>query len=159
MSRRGELVALEALTWVGTPFHEQQAVKGAGCDCKGLIWGVARELGFPEADSVHACFTAYDVAKRGGIPVARLVEGLADLFDRVPRGSPLELGDLLLLRAGIPAVAQHLAIVATSSSAVHASGNSNSGKESKRIVRETSLRALLDYFPLASAWRWREELV
>ncbi|MDD3181310.1 MAG: hypothetical protein PHD48_00665 [Alphaproteobacteria bacterium] len=31
----------EARAWLGTPFHYQASVKGAGCDCIGLIKGSA----------------------------------------------------------------------------------------------------------------------
>jgi NlpC/P60 family putative phage cell wall peptidase len=33
-------VVAEALSWCGTPFHPAAAVKGAGCDCYGLLIGV-----------------------------------------------------------------------------------------------------------------------
>ena len=32
-------VVHEARTWIGTPFHHQARVKGAGVDCLGLVWG------------------------------------------------------------------------------------------------------------------------
>ncbi len=34
-----------AREWIGTPYHHQGRVKGVGCDCIGLIIGVAHELG------------------------------------------------------------------------------------------------------------------
>lgn len=34
-----------AESWVGTPFHHQASLKGVGCDCAGLIAGVAHEYG------------------------------------------------------------------------------------------------------------------
>ncbi len=37
---RAALIA-EARTWIGTPWHHQAAVKGAGCDCIGFVRGVA----------------------------------------------------------------------------------------------------------------------
>ncbi len=30
--------------WIGTPYHHQASLKGAGCDCLGLIRGIWREL-------------------------------------------------------------------------------------------------------------------
>jgi NlpC/P60 family putative phage cell wall peptidase len=33
-------IVAEALSWCGTPFHAGAAVKGAGCDCYGLVVGV-----------------------------------------------------------------------------------------------------------------------
>lgn len=40
---RPEIVAA-ARSWVGTPYHHQASLKGAGCDCLGLIRGIWREL-------------------------------------------------------------------------------------------------------------------
>lgn len=37
---RAALIA-EARTWLGTPWHHQAAVKGAGCDCIGFVRGAA----------------------------------------------------------------------------------------------------------------------
>ncbi len=34
-----------ARTWLGTPFHHQQSVKGVGADCVGFPKGVLRDLG------------------------------------------------------------------------------------------------------------------
>jgi NlpC/P60 family putative phage cell wall peptidase len=38
-------ICAEALTWLGTPFHDQAALKGVGADCAGLVLGVAKALG------------------------------------------------------------------------------------------------------------------
>ncbi|MBL0320066.1 MAG: hypothetical protein IPP74_12385 [Alphaproteobacteria bacterium] len=38
----------QARTWLGTPFHHQARLKGKGCDCLGLIVGVADELGLKD---------------------------------------------------------------------------------------------------------------
>lgn len=36
--------------WLGTPYHHQGSVRGAGCDCLGLIRGVWRALYGPEPE-------------------------------------------------------------------------------------------------------------
>ncbi len=43
---RVQIVAA-ARAWVGTPFQHQATLKGVGCDCRGLVVGVAREAGYP----------------------------------------------------------------------------------------------------------------
>lgn len=43
-------VVAAARAWVGTPFRAQQHVRGHGCDCAGLLIGVAKELGEIPAD-------------------------------------------------------------------------------------------------------------
>ena len=41
-------VVKEALTWVGTPYHDMACVKGVGVDCAMLVFGIARELGLTD---------------------------------------------------------------------------------------------------------------
>lgn len=36
--------------WLGTPFIPQQSRRGVGCDCAGLVLGVARDLGIVAPD-------------------------------------------------------------------------------------------------------------
>ncbi len=99
----GLRIAAEAETWIDTPFHWQASCKGVGADCKGLLAGVARECGRPEADTVEALCGDYGHI----VPVAALKAGLARLFDRVSLHEP---GDILLIKTG--GAAQHLAIYA-----------------------------------------------
>jgi NlpC/P60 family putative phage cell wall peptidase len=39
-----ELVVAESRSWIGTPYRHQHSVKGAGCDCLGLLRGVWRSV-------------------------------------------------------------------------------------------------------------------
>lgn len=140
--RLGERVAREARSWVDTAFVWGQSVKGEGCDCKGLIIGVARELGRAEADSLYAAVTDYRVDRP--VPTAFLIEGVEALFDRV---TDMRAGDVLLLNhAGRPG---HLAIYVGDDRIVHAFP----GVKAK--VSERDLRVLTHKFPLHSIWRWR----
>jgi hypothetical protein len=143
---RGDLVAQEAELWDRTPFHPQQAVRGKGVDCKMLPAGIARDLGFPEAQSIYALTTNYDLTRSNGLPTRYFLEGMAALFDRVEDIQP---GDLLLLKIrGNPA---HLAIASRNEGrAWHAQIAPNP------YVKEASLRAMLKMFPLHSIWRWRD---
>lgn len=99
----GADVAAEAKSWEGTPCRWQGSVKGAGCDCKGLVVGVARTLGLPEAESLYAAMADYRV---GMVDVRLLKQGLSETLARV---EDMQAGDVLLLfLAGVP---QHLAIL------------------------------------------------
>jgi cell wall-associated NlpC family hydrolase len=138
---RGELVAKEAMEWIGTPFHWQAAQKGVGCDCKGLVWGVARELGFPEAETFYATVADYG----RNVPSDLLREGMAAVFAKV---DSVRAGDVLLLR--VRGKAQHLAIALNEARAVHAQ------LAPRDWVKETSLRALTKLCPVDSIWRWRD---
>jgi hypothetical protein len=139
------MVAAEVQKWKGTPFHPQACSRGHGVDCKMLPAGVARDLGFPEAQSFYALTTDYRLTRRNGLPYRTLIEGMAALFDQVDDIRP---GDLLLLKIhGQPA---HLAIASrTEGRAWHAQIEPNP------YVKEASIRALTKMFPLHSIWRWR----
>lgn len=135
----GKQVAEKAEEWVGVPFHWQGTVR-AGCDCKGLIAGVARELGRPEADSVEALAGDYG----GKVDVRRLKAGLARLFDQVSERQP---GDVLLLRMG--GAAQHLAIYApTETNPDRIIEAMPTGPAQVRPSRARPVR-------IDSVWRWR----
>ena len=43
-------VVKAARGWLGTPYHHQQSVQGAGVDCLGLVRGVWREVIGPETE-------------------------------------------------------------------------------------------------------------
>lgn len=128
----------------------QASAKGVGCDCKGLLVGVARELGMPEATSLYAAMADYDL---GAVPSDLLREGIAATLKPV-EPARVKPGDVLLLRiAGKPA---HLAIVTDGNlgggRAVHAQISSTAW------VKETAMRVLLAVYELDSAWRfarWR----
>lgn len=136
----GHLIAQEAEQWIGTPFHWQGRVKGIGCDCKGLVAGVAAACGRDEADSIEAL--AGDYGDR--VPVDRLKAGLARMFDRV---SERQAGDVLLLRVG--GKAQHLAIAApTEGKPSRTIQALHSGPHAVIAVRVPS--EMID-----SIWRWR----
>lgn len=46
-----EKVVEEALTWLGTPYHHQAQVKGAGVDCAQLLLAVYHDVGLiPKVD-------------------------------------------------------------------------------------------------------------
>lgn len=141
---RGELVAAEAREWLGTKFVWQASQKQVGCDCKGLLWGVARELGFPEAESLYARVADYSPTRP--VPSALLKEGFAAIFDPVSIDG-IEPGDVLLVKHG--GRPSHIAIYSGGGRAIHAQIGP------KDWVKETRLAALLKKCPLDSVWRWR----
>ncbi|UZW55562.1 NlpC/P60 family protein [Sphingobium sp. JS3065] len=112
MVTRAEIVA-EARRWIGTPYHEQASVRGRGCDCKGLVVGVARACGLPEAEGFHACLANYGPR----VDVALLRRGLESELRQVAIPRP---GDVLLLRVrGKP---QHLGLMVEGGRMVHCWG-------------------------------------
>jgi len=132
-----EIVA-EAREWLRTPFVWQASLKGVGCDCKGLVVGVARELGRPEAQSLHAQMASYSL----NVPEHELRAGLAANLTKVAEPEP---GDVLLLR--LAGKAQHLGIY-TGEGVIH-----TYGRGPKQVI-ETSAPVCLRAWPLDSAWRF-----
>lgn len=46
MNPKREVFLNEAKSWLGTPFHHEAMVKGAGCDCGKFLIGVGSNVGF-----------------------------------------------------------------------------------------------------------------
>lgn len=132
------MIVAEAREWVNTPFAWQQSAKGAGCDCKGLLAGIARELGRPEAASLYAQMADYGPHFDGQL----LKRGIAETFDPVEDMQP---GYVLLCKWNEKP--GHTAIYEGEGRAISAMPKSG--------VKSRSLRALFFYYPLDSIWRWR----
>ena len=136
----GERIAAEAEAWIDVPFKWQGRVK-AGCDCKGLIAGVAKACGRAEGESLPALAGDYATT----VDERRLKAGLAQLFDEVDERQP---GDILLLRLG--GKAQHLAICApTDAKPDRIIEAMPSGPAKVRPGRASDGR-------IDSIWRWRD---
>ena len=100
-------IVTEARGWIGTPYVHQASLRGAGCDCLGLLRGVWRALHGQEPETVPAY--SMDWSEPQG------EERLWDAARRhlVPR--PLNMhrpGDVLLFRMRDGAVAKHLGLQA-----------------------------------------------
>lgn len=93
-----ERVVEIAQTWLGTPFHDGQGVKGAGVDCAYFPWRVGGEVGlFPKSDlppySIQAmCHSAEEnyvaaLLEYGGHEISESQVGPGDLVLFKLRGS------------------------------------------------------------------------
>ncbi|MBB3991342.1 NlpC/P60 family protein [Croceicoccus naphthovorans] len=137
----GADIVTAARGWIGTPFAWGQALRGKGCDCKGLIVGVARELALPGADSIEAQFVGY----RDRVDADRLVAGMRRNFDPV---NVAQDGDVLLLTvSGKP---QHLAIYAGAGRMIH------TYSRGPDCVIEVPMASIWRR-AVASVWRWKFE--
>lgn len=138
----GDRIVTEARAWIGTPHHHQQSVKGRGCDCKGLVAGVAREIGRPEGASLFAGMGNYSTV----IPLRLLREGLAALFDQVGV-EDIRAGDVLLLIVG--GKPQHLAIATGTGRMIHT--YSSGPMAVIEVPMGSAWRRVID-----SVWRWKD---
>ncbi len=105
----------EARSWIGTPYRHQASLKGAGCDCLGLVRGIWRaEIGRePE--------TLPPYRADWGEPSGR--EHLLIAMGRHFRDVPLacaESGDVLIFRMQTGAIAKHCGVMISPTAFVHA---------------------------------------
>lgn len=105
-------VVAAARRWLGTPYHHQAALRGAGCDCLGLVRGVYAELVGPPP--VPPPYTR-DQAEAG--TGEALLAGLARHL--APVRAPLP-GDVLVFRLRTHALAKHCAILSEAGCMIHA---------------------------------------
>ena len=94
-------VAAEARTWLDTPWQHQARLRGVGCDCVGLVIGVARELQLIDF--------GFDINAYKRIPDGtEIVTQCHAHMARVDAAS-IDVGDVVLMRfSNHP---QHLAII------------------------------------------------
>jgi NlpC/P60 family putative phage cell wall peptidase len=107
-------IVAEARTWIGTPYHHQASVKGAGCDCLGLVRGVWRAIygAEPEAPPPYSRDWA-EALKRETLRDAAARHMVAvDLVEIAP-------GDVLLFALNDRAPAKHCAILTTGDRMIH----------------------------------------
>jgi NlpC/P60 family putative phage cell wall peptidase len=112
--RRAEIAAAARL-WIGTPYSHQASVRGAGCDCLGLVRGLWRELVGPEPEAAPPY--APDWAEAGGeeLLLAALRRRLVETAVAAARP-----GDVLLFRMAPAAPAKHCAVLVEGGRMIHA---------------------------------------
>ncbi len=96
-----------ARAWIGTPYVHQASVKGAGCDCLGLLRGVWRELHGAEPETPPPY--SPDWAEATGQET--LYRALKRHLTEIERDD-LAPGDIALFRMSAFGPAKHCGIVA-----------------------------------------------
>jgi cell wall-associated NlpC family hydrolase len=108
VTTRYEVVA-EARRWIGTPFHHQARERDVGCDCGGLVGGIAVALRLLPSDWWQRVFDP----QFGGYsrqPSQDRLRGICLLFlDRIARDAA-QPGDVVLIDFGLEP--QHLGVLA-----------------------------------------------
>ena len=109
---RQEIIC-EAKSWINTPYRHQASVKGAGCDCLGLVRGVWRHLygAEPETCPVYSP----DWAERGQ---DELLQGAAERY--LVRARALTPASVLLFRMYASSPIKHCGILINDHEFVHA---------------------------------------
>jgi NlpC/P60 family putative phage cell wall peptidase len=114
----GARVVEIAREWIGTPYHHQMAVKGAGCDCLGLVRGVYGEVYGREPEAAPPY--SRDWAEATG---AETLIAAAERHLMRKSVSGICPGDVLIFRMKRGAMAKHAAILATPRTMIHAFEN------------------------------------
>jgi NlpC/P60 family putative phage cell wall peptidase len=99
-------VIAAARGWLGTPYHDQASVKGAGCDCLGLARGVWREV--VGAEPLPVPPYSRDWGEQGPFEVLADGAGRWMLMVPVAEAGP---GALVLFRMRRGAIAKHIGIL------------------------------------------------
>ena len=110
-----ERVVAAARGWIGTPYHHQMAVRGAGCDCLGLVRGVYAEIYGRPSETPPPYTPDWGDATGEETMIAAAGRHLCALH---PHG--YFPGDVLIFRMRLGAVAKHAAILATNQTIIHA---------------------------------------
>ncbi len=111
---RGEIVD-EARGWVGTPYCHQASLRGAGCDCLGLVRGVWRALVGPEPESLPPYTPDWAEALGEETLLMAARRTLVDISVDEARA-----GDVLIFRMGTGVPAKHCGILAAPGQFIHA---------------------------------------
>lgn len=144
ISRRAILA--EARAWIGTPYQHQASVKGAGCDCLGLVRGVWRALYADEPQAVPP-YTP-DWAERQGEETLLLAARAHIGEIAVSAAAP---GDVLLFRMDARSPAKHAAILDEDARIIHAYwGNAVVRSRFARWWRSRCVAAFV--FPGVDTW-------
>jgi len=96
-----------ARSWIGTPYVHQASVKGAGCDCLGLLRGVWRELHGEEPEAPPAYSPDWVEATGRETLYMALARHLTPI-----EPAALAPGDVALFRMARRGPAKHCGIVA-----------------------------------------------
>jgi NlpC/P60 family putative phage cell wall peptidase len=108
-------IVTEARLWIGTPYRHQASLRGTGCDCLGLVRGVWRAV-IGDEPAIVPPYTP-DWAEANGKEV--LIDAGNQHFIPVP-DKLYQPSDVLMFRWKEHLPAKHLAIVASSTTMIHA---------------------------------------
>jgi NlpC/P60 family putative phage cell wall peptidase len=111
---RARIVAV-AGGWLGTPYRHQASLKGAGCDCLGLLRGVWREVMGEEPLPLPS----YPVNWAAQGPKERLLDAARAALEPLALGEA-QAGDVLLFRWRPHLPAMHCAILVGPDAIIHA---------------------------------------
>ncbi len=102
----GATVEAEVLLWVRTPFVPQASLRGVGCDCGGLVRGVAVAVGCTTQAAFNAAFAPFSgyASQPNGT-----LQAICDKF--MERIDAIEIGCVVLMDYTIHDLPHHLGFI------------------------------------------------
>ena len=110
-----ERILSAAKAWIDTPYQHQASVKGAGCDCLGLIRGIWREIYGAEPMSVPA----YTPDWAESLGQETLLCAAQHCLQPIAKETA-QPGDVLLFRMAPNVPCKHIAILSAPDRIIHA---------------------------------------
>lgn len=104
-----------AKSWIDTPYQHQASVKGAGCDCLGLIRGIWREVYGQEPLTTPA----YTPDWAESLGQETLLEAAQTCLTPIEK-TKAQAGDVLLFRMAPNVPCKHIAIMSGRDRILHA---------------------------------------
>lgn len=117
MDPRRELVVKEAETWLGTPYHHEARVKGAGVDCGQILIAVYSKFNFLPADYKLEHYPPDFAMHRDREWYLSIVQEFARPIDE----SEVGVGDIVLYKWG--RLFSHGAIITNYPEIIHSMAN------------------------------------
>ncbi len=109
----GDRTAVEALSWIGTPYVHRASVKGAGADCLGLVRGVWRAVRGAEPEAVPVYGALWAEERGQELLLAALGRHLTPVDEAAA-------GDVVVFRVRMNGVVKHAGVMTGVDSFVHA---------------------------------------
>jgi len=104
-----------ARDWIDTPYQHQASVKGAGCDCLGLIRGIWREIYGVEPLDVPS----YTPDWAEGLGQETLLAAAQSCLSPIAK-SDVQPGDIMLFRMTPRVPCKHIAVMSAPNRIIHA---------------------------------------
>lgn len=108
-------VISHARSWIGTPYRDRAAIKGAGCDCLGLMVGLYRQVHGPLPVDVPPYRGDWADRSTGDL----LIEAGRALFVERQPATEFAPGDVLIFRLRPDMAAKHIGIVSGINTMIH----------------------------------------